>query len=220
MPIKNVLQGSAVAAALILVLGGAAAQAATVQPTFQTVSNGTISNVTDSAMWRFGTIFDGRPWGDRLHGHSTVRLTGGTDCDTVAAGTECLFATVDYFNAVNLGAGTGNLDTASVGMTHADLGLQVALQLTVDRTSNSSCTHLRYGCPDQFTVAFTSPMDGFRVVGSGAWVQEDRGHSVQIFWTRPAPEEQLSPVPLPASGLMLGAAALAGVAAARRRKAG
>jgi hypothetical protein len=218
MSIMSFVRGSAIVAALALV-GGAAA-ASTVQPGYQSVSSGSFQNGSGTALWQFGTIWDGRPWGDRLHGHSTVRMTGSNACTTAAAGSECLFATIDYFNAVNLGAGTGNLDTATGAMTHTGLGLQVALRLTVDRTSNSTCASLRYGCPDQFTVAFTSPMDGFRVVGSGAWVQEDRGHSVQIFWTRPAPTESISAVPLPASGLMLGAIALAGVAAARRRKAG
>lgn len=217
MSIVNVVRRGAVAAALIL--AGSVATAATVQPGYQSATTGSYQNATDTALWQFGTIWDGRPWGDRLHGRSTVRITGGSACDSIASGSECLFATIDYFNAVNLGAGTGNLDTASARLTHAGLGLQVALQLSVDRTSNSTCASQRYGCPDQFTVAFTSPMAGFRVVGNGTWVAEDTSHRVQIFWTRPVPAA-ISPVPLPASGLMLGAVALAGIAAARRRKAG
>jgi hypothetical protein len=214
MSIRNLVRGSAVAACLIL--SGGATVAATVQPVYNSATTGTIQNATDTALWQFGTIFDGRRWGDRVHGHSTVRITGGSACDTIAAGSECLFATVDYFNAVNLGAGTGNLDTATAGLSHAGFGLQVALRLSVDRTSNSTCASLRYGCPDQFSVAFTSPLDGFRVAGSGAWVPEDTSHRVQIFWTRPEPAAVVAPVPLPASGLMLGALALAGLAVARR----
>jgi len=218
MSMSNVVRGCAVAVALALAGGGA--HAATVQPSYQSVSTGAFSNGTDSALWQFGTIWDGRPWGDRLHGHSTVRVTGAADCTASAAGSECLFATIDYFNAVNLGAGTGNLDTATVRMSAANLGLQVTLQLTVDRTSNSTCASLRYGCPDQFAVALTAPLPGFRIVGSGVWVQEDQSHRVQVFWTRPASTDVISPVPLPAAGLMLGAVALAGAVAARRRKAG
>jgi hypothetical protein len=198
----------------------ASASAATVQPAYLSADIGTVSNGGDgSALWQFGEIWDGRPWGDRLHGHSTVRMTGGTTCDTVAPGSECLFATIRYFNAVNLGAGTGVPDTASATLTHEGLGLAVTLSMTIDRTRNRGCSS-RYGCPDQFTVAFTSPMDGFRVVGNGAWVEEDRSHRVRIYWTRPVapPPDDVSPVPLPASGVLLAGAVAAGLAAARRRR--
>ncbi len=181
----------------------------------------------DDSQWNFGIRVTGHA--DEAYfraalsgmdgGHSTVRLIGSDTCDTVAAGAECLVGTIRYNNLVNVGAGPGTRDRAVGTFAGSAWNFLVSFTVEIDRSTNqqpgSNCLRNYYGCADQWFVNFTTPMEDFRIVGSGGFVHEEDSSDISIFWTRPSDPPAV--VPLPATAWLLGAG-LVGLGLARRRK--
>jgi hypothetical protein len=185
----------------------------------------------DGAQWNFGVTIDGHPDERRFRranpgvdgGHSTVRLIGSDDCDDVAEAEECLVGTIRYTNRVNVGTGPGT-DEATATFVDDVWGFIVEFTIDIDRSTNrprGGCPggQNSYGCADQWFVNFTSPLDGFRVVGSGGFVHEEDAANIRIYWLRPGTDTEIEVVPLPASLWLLGAG-VAGLAVAKRRRKG
>lgn len=193
---------------------------------FSPDSVGTLSD--SGRQWNFGVPVSGHTYESYYRskfpgmdgGRSTVRLTGSGACDNVTAGAECLVGTITYTNRVNVGSGPGP-DRATAAFSGTQYNFNVAFNILVDRSTNqqpgSGCQQNFFGCADQWTVAFTTPMDGFRIEGSGGFVHEEASGDIRIFWTRPSVPPSV--VPLPASVWLLGAG-VAGLAALRRRRRG
>jgi hypothetical protein len=181
------------------------------------------------SQWNFGIPISGHQWESHYRaqypgmngGHSSVRLIGSDSCETVAAGSECLVGTIRYNNLVNVGAGPGTRDAAVGTFAGTIWNFLVSFTIEIDRTTNqqpgSGCVSNQFGCADQWWVNFTSPMEDFRIVGSGGFVHEEGSSDISIFWTRPATPPEV--IPLPATAWLLGAGIL-GLGLARRRKRG
>ena len=181
----------------------------------------------NGSQWNFGIRVTGHKREKRFRksfpgmdgGHSTVGLVGSDACETVVAGGECLVGTIRYNNLVNVGAGPGVRDEAVGTFAGSIWNFLISFTVEIDRSTNqqpgSGCLSNFYGCADQWWVNFTSPMDDFRIVGSGGFVHEETSADIQIFWSRPSSPPEV--IPLPGSAWLLGAGIL-GLGLARRRK--
>lgn len=179
------------------------------------------------SQWNFGVPVTGHQRERRFRksfpgmdgGNSSVRLIGSDACESVVAGGECLVGTIRYNNLVNVGAGPGKHDRAVGSFVGTIWNFLISFTIEVDRTTNqqpgSGCLSNIYGCADQWWVNFTSPMEDFRIVGSGGFVHEEDSADIRIFWTRPSSPPEV--IPLPATAWLLGAGIL-GLGIARRRK--
>lgn len=214
------------ALAVLLASPVAASTVGAFDPTSLSSPDGTGSLSHSGSQWNFGIRVNGHRYENHFRsqypgmngGSSTVRLTGSDACETVAAGDECLVGTITYTNRVNVGAGPGP-DRATASFSGTQYDFDIAFDILIDRSTNqqpgSQCLSNRFGCADQWFVTFTSPLDEFRVVGSGGFVHEEASGDIRIYWTRPSVPPEV--VPLPASIWLLGAG-VAGLAVARRRR--